>query len=386
MIGELIGDTTEDWRTNIPEINDLLSLGWGFGGHGWTNGSSTCNQGEALSFYMDQTTQVWDKLMTVVANSDRPDYKIISFAAPCFVADYATVIQSLKGGAETTYQFNESGNNYLMRVDSGANNFTANGNTAVKFDFSMDIGRATDLGVATSQVDWMAANADTSHHFWFNTLSHGNSEDDLSPIVDHIFNNYGAEGSNEAWVAPSDEIYSYLLEREKSTLSEAVVRAAVNNPPNISNKTMIVEQNKVTVNWLTDKESNSVVAYGLTEGLGSTIRSTELTNTHSLIINNLAACTKYYYQLSATDTMANKGMSTIESFISKGCLGEAAVLKVGETILPQSGGSMTLRDGDKTLIQLEVGDNLFSSETYFQVKQMERMEYLVRQLGRLGSV
>ncbi|MEI7772256.1 MAG: hypothetical protein WCI67_19860, partial [Chloroflexales bacterium] len=82
-----------------------------------------------------------------------------------------------------------------------------------------EIGRDSDVEGAPEKVnavlDWMAANKAADRHFWLNTLSHGDREADLGQILDHAYTTYGPGGSDEIWVAPSDEIYSYLLTRDK---------------------------------------------------------------------------------------------------------------------------------------------------------------------------
>ena len=41
----------------------------------------------------------------------------------------------------------------------------------------------------------------------------------LEATIDYLINTYGANGTNEVWIAPSATVYSYLLVRDKSIVT-----------------------------------------------------------------------------------------------------------------------------------------------------------------------
>lgn len=164
----------------------------------------------------------YNKLMEIVATSAVPSYKVITFAAPCFISDYDPYIAAMRAGGPTTAMFNESQGNPLMNIDGA--DYTQGARTAEAMSAQViKIGRDTSIESSASQaiavLDWMAANKGPGRHFWYNTLTHGNNERNLSQVLNHAYSAYGPGGTNELWMAPSDEIYSYLLVRDNTQLS-----------------------------------------------------------------------------------------------------------------------------------------------------------------------
>ena len=217
MIGSIIDDTRdESWIVDRPALERYLEDGWSIGSHSWLTNCSDYNQ--------PAVEQSLDRLETIIAGSNRADYKLISFAAPCFVAQYAPVVQTIRNEGIYDLQYNESGNRYLFAVDQGATDYSASGETALAFDYNNEIGRDPEISYQTpnnaiSVFDWMAANASPNNHFWYNTFAHGNTETNLASTLAHVYNNYGPAGSDEAWVAPSDHIYSYMLVRDNTAVT-----------------------------------------------------------------------------------------------------------------------------------------------------------------------
>ncbi|MEM7802818.1 MAG: hypothetical protein AAF633_26750, partial [Chloroflexota bacterium] len=84
---------------------------------------------------------------------------------------------------------------------------------------TIDVATADD---AIQTVDWIARQSDSGKHLWYNSLSHGPSiflgnegvENRVNQLIEHIYREYGPWGSDEVWVAPSDQIYSYILVRD----------------------------------------------------------------------------------------------------------------------------------------------------------------------------
>ena len=223
LIGNVINLTRQqDWIIDAPDMKSLLAQGWSVGDHTWNH---ECT-GFTAQQYQDTIMQSFNLMDSIVKSSSVPTYKITAFAAPCFSTDYDPVIQNMVTHSISDIKFNESGNNYQLIVDHGVSDYGADGITAKAFNFSMDIGRDPvlqngDSGVAVAEnhLDWMSANSNVDHHFWYNAFTHGNSEAAIGKMSDYAYAHYGAGGTNEMWMAPSDEIYSYLLTRENVSLS-----------------------------------------------------------------------------------------------------------------------------------------------------------------------
>jgi hypothetical protein len=90
------------------------------------------------------------------------------------------------------------------------------------------------------------------------------------------------------------------------------------SPANMLGKVSItsISTRKVTVGWITDRDSDSRIAIGLSPGdyFPTESASSEQTTSHSLQLNNLSAGTTYYYKVKWTDADGNIGISSEGSF------------------------------------------------------------------------
>jgi hypothetical protein len=162
----------------------------------------------------------------VVAASAHPEHTQISFAAPCFDSNYDAPFAAVHNGP-TTLLMNETGGSALMNVDGA--DYTSGDRTATAMSGAVtSIGRDTSIEgdtSATSVFAWMAANAGPARHFWFNTLTHGDQEQRLIPVLNAAYASYGPEGTNELWMAPEDEIFSYLLVRDATRIAGGTLQS-----------------------------------------------------------------------------------------------------------------------------------------------------------------
>ena len=224
MIAKDVQDNRrEDWVIDAPDLRDFLAQGWAIGSHTWGHECFVENPD-----YRQTVLDGYNRLAAVVASSSRPDYRIVSFAAPCFDANYHPLILQMRDAGETAVLFNESGDGFRMVVDPATSDaFVAAEKTAIAFNYDTPVGRDTrieyELPSVLAEMDWMAANSNNSRHLWYNTLAHGGHEDAVKQVVDYLYSHYGPGGTDEVWVAPSDEIYSYLLVRDKTAVTWEVV-------------------------------------------------------------------------------------------------------------------------------------------------------------------
>ena len=224
MIASMINDTREEgWILDRPGLEQLLENGWSVGNHGWDH----------LCFgdydYEGNMLAGYDRVSDIVAGVNRPGYKVTAFASPCFDVNYHPFVLSHRDSGETTVLFDESGSEFLIRVDPGAGNYSADGKTAVSFNTDRSIGRDSrvewDLAAALDEVNWVASKSNADRHIWYNTLAHGNHEENVGALATYIYNNFGPWATDEVWVAPSDAIYNYLLVRDNTVVTWAPVDA-----------------------------------------------------------------------------------------------------------------------------------------------------------------
>ncbi|MEM7128717.1 MAG: hypothetical protein AAF702_20450 [Chloroflexota bacterium] len=213
MIASDISDTRDqEWILDKINLHQLLGNGWAVGNHTYDHGCYGVD-------YENEILDGYNRINEIIPDSPKPGYVINSFAAPCFDANYHPYILQHRNQGTTLTIFNESGNDALLIVDPNTLDFTSNGRTAKSFNFEMAIGRGNpieldDPAEAISIIDWMAAHASPTQHFWYNTFSHSGKESALNSVMAHIDNAYGAGGDQSIWVAPAEEIYAYLRIRE----------------------------------------------------------------------------------------------------------------------------------------------------------------------------
>lgn len=273
QIGSMIDDTRiENWIIDKPDMITYLNNGWSLGNHTWDH---DCYQsGDRTDTIIDG----YNRISQIVSESSRADYEVISFAAPCFDAPYHPYILNMRDAGTTAVQFNESGSSFPLVVDPDiSSNFTLAGKYVYAFDFDDPIHRDSQAGYAPlntiAEIDWIAAQASSSYHFWHNSLAHGNNENDVQQVVNHIYTNYGAGGTDEAWIAPSDQIYSYLIVRDNATITQV---DSLPNPP--GEVTQLAPQGNVANNTLTFEweveptaTEYTLVVYRVTPGPGEVV-------------------------------------------------------------------------------------------------------------------
>ncbi|NTV31013.1 hypothetical protein HGA91_03490 [candidate division WWE3 bacterium] len=219
LISKDIDETRQEgWIIDKPGLRTLVNQGWSLGNHTWDHNCSGGSASEMNATIIDG----YNKLMEIVNTSNRPSYKVITFAAPCFISNYNPYIDAMRKNGTTSVLFNETQGNPLMIVDGS--DYSSGGMTADSVNSNTTtIGRDTTIesgpADAISTFAWMSANKNASRHFWFNSLTHGNQEDNLTQVLNKAYSLYGPGGTNEIWMAPSDEIYSYLMIKETTEIS-----------------------------------------------------------------------------------------------------------------------------------------------------------------------
>ncbi len=286
-IASIIDDTREeDWIIDAPDLKRYLANGWSVGSHGWSTACDDANRADMI--------RALDRIEQIVAQSERPDYLVTNFAAPCFIADYHPIIMQLRNENNYDVLFNESGGSGLMVIDPGVTDAVFNGGLLAKplnlaaaptDDFTKadrddpigrDLTLESDYDRAIEMLDWMAENAENGNNFWYNTFLHDHDGVRLGNFIGYMNSNYG----EQVLVAPADEIYSYLLVRDLAVVSggrgaesdPSRVDAPDNNRPKIENPGTLAHYrgNAVNVQLIAsdaDGDSLTFTATGLPTGV-----------------------------------------------------------------------------------------------------------------------
>ncbi|MEI6462476.1 MAG: Ig-like domain-containing protein [bacterium] len=379
MIANTISDTRqESWIIDAPDMKTLLAQGWSFGNHTWDHSCS----GQTTNYYNNIIQQGYDRIRGIIDASSVPTYKLLAFAAPCFASEYDSIIQSLVTAGTTQVKFNESGNNYALIMDPSSSDYTNSGKTAKAFNFTMNIGRDANLQLGNSgvtnakaELDWMASNASSNRHFWYNTFAHGNNESYLSDFVDYLYNSYGAGGTNEVWQAPADEIYSYMLVRDNTTITYGGISSLANSNPVISNVGLVRAGDHMTVTWDTDKDSSSIIEYGLTSNYTNSTTEGDTSprvQSHSVLVSNLVACSVYHFRIKSIDSSLNEGVTTDGVFTTNGCAGSSPITNTNSSSIDNAvGGTIQQITSGKGII-LTIPSGYSPSTLNFQIKELDK--------------
>jgi peptidoglycan/xylan/chitin deacetylase (PgdA/CDA1 family) len=215
-------EDTGGYLLNETDLGVTLQEGWALGNH---TRDHQCDPAK-----IDRQTVIDGeaRLRAIVESSNRPDYRLMSFAAPCMEWTYDPLLREMMAEGLTEALFNEAdkrddGYQNQYRIVVAAEGEVEEDWRTVRFDPALPVGRNFDFEsgeegkgpeMVKRDLDEIAALAKTGVHVWYNTASHGNGEERLLAVGNHIYTNYGPGGTDEVWVAPAEEIYSYLLVRE----------------------------------------------------------------------------------------------------------------------------------------------------------------------------
>jgi peptidoglycan/xylan/chitin deacetylase (PgdA/CDA1 family) len=203
----------------VSTMSGGVADGWNFGNHTWSHKyfSDFADTPAVLNDINQCQTALYGFLKPI-----NPAYVVIAFAAPMFDGKYGNYVRKLRDKNQTDLQFCESGNYNRMRVDPKIAGY----NGWVPWGYYFDIGRydwvaANDYAGWQKSIDSMHLMANDYRHFWYNSFNHGPEDNNnlVPKAVNYVYTTYGAGGTKEAWVAPSDEIYSYMLVRDRSIVT-----------------------------------------------------------------------------------------------------------------------------------------------------------------------
>jgi len=326
--------------TDHPELADSIAGGKGFGyatyeddhGHGThVSGIITANGVNANAKGVAPDTSVW---MAKVCNASGSCYTSdIAAAIEYIVNNNIAKIMSISLGGGGTSRAN-CDTDYLAKkvnwaVDNGVTVAAAAGNTS---------GRVSSPGCASKAIAVGAVNKSDVRASWSGS---GSALDIMAPgvnIYSTIIDGYDS-WSGTSMATPHISATVALLRQANSALTDSQIKdalyktakdlgatgwdkyygwgrvdalAALNwilpdtTPPIISNViTTNITSISATVTWTTNEPSNSVVNYGKTTLLGSTISDAAMVTSHSVNLTGLEKNTVYYYEVQSTDASGN---------------------------------------------------------------------------------
>jgi len=167
----------------------------------------------------------------------------------------------------------------------------------------------------------------------------------------------------------SQQTYYYQVEACDSANNCGALTTAVSDfptgkftsPANLISGPDVTETTRTaTINWTTDRTSDSSVEYGLTSGVyyPTLAANTGQVTSHSLTIDNLQAGTTYYYRSLWTDLDGNTGTSAEYIFTT---LPAPTVSNVSVSNINLYNATITFTSNYATAIQLQYGGGVLGS-------------------------
>lgn len=200
-----------DWIIDKPYIDKLLNNRWSIGNHTWSHNcdSETISEEDVILGYN------W--LSELVG----PDYKMTSFAAPCFKSGYDPIIESLISDGNNNTLFNESGGDFFIDLDEEETTVRYIITDTItqrvvpwenQFKFGRDPMIFDEKGA--ERIRLINQISSPTHPYWYNTLTHSFYAEEAQYLINLIL-----PYKSRVWVAPAEEIYSYLILRDLATIS-----------------------------------------------------------------------------------------------------------------------------------------------------------------------
>lgn len=222
---------------------------------------------------------------------------------------------------------------------------------------------ATDAGFNSLVIDYRSPfddEGDVTYTFGQSggTYLVGTSETTLDP--DDYYLRIRAEddaAGSSAWYTVDGIAFSVVPDETAPVLS-SIVAAASNT--------------SATITWLTDEDSSSQIEYGLVPVYGSQtteINTVTRTKNHSVIINDLKPCARYFFIAKSKDAASNQGTSSPQEFATTGCAVSSITTGTEETI-PTSGGELNLANSTSTA-KLVLPDGFYIESVKIQINQLD---------------
>ncbi len=142
--------------------------------------------------------------------------------------------------------------------------------------------------------------------------------------------------------------------------------------PTITSVSSTPSSNSSTVSWTTDEDSSSRAEYGLTTAYGNATNETDTTTrvaSHSVTINNLQSCARYYFRVKSKDAAGNEGVSSQSTFNTTGC--ETSSIKTGsDANINTSGGSVSVNT-ETGSAGLNAPNNFYTENVSIQLNKLD---------------
>jgi len=254
-------------------------------------------------------TWVTDELATSLVNYGTTTSLGSTASDGTLVTDHSITLTNLTPATPYYYEVsstNAEGNTTVNNNGGAYYTFTtaAPGTTPLTIS-SVAAGNITDTSAI---ITWITNEPATSLVNYGNTTTLGSTVSDGALITDHAISltnltpatlyyyevsSTNAEGNTT--VNNNDGAYYTFTTAAPGTTPLTISSVAAGN----------ITDTSATITWVTDELATSMVNYGNTTALGSTVSDSALITDHAIGLTNLTPATLYYYEVSSTNAEGN---------------------------------------------------------------------------------
>jgi len=159
---------------------------------------------------------------------------------------------------------------------------------------------------------------------------------------------------------------------QSSVLTATYVINLDSDNPVINDVSSTLTGDLVTITWTTNEDSSSQVEYGLTSVYGTTTPETDTltrVSIHTVNLNNLVSCAKYYYRVKSKDATGNQGVSAQSVFYTTGCETSSVTVGTGSCVTT-TGGTVSLNT-DKGSATITAPESYYSEDLSLQINKLD---------------
>lgn len=158
----------------------------------------------------------------------------------------------------------------------------------------------------SATITWLTNEAATSVVNYGTTAALGSTASDATLVTTHSVTLAGlTSGTTYYFEVGSADAAGNLATDNNNGLLYSFTTIVDTTPPVISSVYATATDTTATITWLTDEPATSIINYGTTTALGSTVSDSTLTTTHSITLTGLTASTTYYFEVQSADAAGN---------------------------------------------------------------------------------
>lgn len=175
-----------------------------------------------------------------------------------------------------------------------------------------------------------------------------------------------------------NDLYNWLVHFSKDITNDTTSPII----ESIANTSISSTSQRVDVS--SNEEVTFTIDYGprpLLAGQYSTSTITNRVSDNTVTLTSLIPCTRYYYRLTISDLARNTTTSSVDNFVTNGCVGSASIEDQQDAFIPISTGGVHSLINGLSNISLTIPSGFAGADSVFQIKRLNKSSVS----GAIGS-